>query len=349
MSTNSGQLDSSANIDSSSCKYFSLGPIAQNRSSATDHSIGDDDVIIEEIIEQTSEPITAANESQSNFSPSYTNIVQKDALDVYQVHSSQTNYTTYYDGLHDFNSTLDVKQTTTNIEAEDSCTQAQSQTNTFYPNWEELFNLWTRLNYQNAAHENAYDDYSHESFLQTTENAPVQKQIQFEPPSLHSKDNTSNCRHEEFALDISHIFQPNITTVPTHSLPIGTSISHLGEEFCDSSVVATGQLPPIGTPPTDTNMSQLTDVSQFSPPTFSIPTDSQNSCHPVTMFDSLMEDPQAQPPSLSSSCEGPCLDTPMWYTPPQTPPHPSSEINALDSQVSFPPDSLYVHGIVHDQ
>lgn len=132
MSTNNGQLDSSANIDSPSCKYFSLGPIAQNLSSATDHSIGDDDVIIEEIVEQTSEPITAANESQSNFSPSYTNIVQNDALDVCQEHSSQTNKATYYDGLHDFNSTLDVKQTTTNIEAEDSCTQAQSQTNKNY-------------------------------------------------------------------------------------------------------------------------------------------------------------------------------------------------------------------------
>ena len=135
-------------------------------------------------------------------------------------------------------------------------------------------------------------------------------------------------------------------------MPIGTSISHLGEEFCDSSVVVTAQLPPIGTPPTNTNMPQLTDVSQFSPPTFSIRTDSQDSCHschPVTMFDSVMEDPQAQPPSHSSSCEGPCLDTPMWYTPPQTPPHPSSEINALDSQVSFPPDSLYVPGIAHGQ
>lgn len=154
-----------------------MGPIAQNLSSATDHSIGDDDVTIEEIIEQTIEPINAANESQSNFSPSYTNIVQKDALDVCQAHSSQTSYTTHYDGLHDFNSTLDVKQTTTNIEAEDSCTQAQSQTNTFYPSWKELCNLWTSPNYQKAAHENAYDDYSHESFLQTTENEPVKNRF----------------------------------------------------------------------------------------------------------------------------------------------------------------------------
>lgn len=265
------------------------------------------------------------------------------------MHSFQTNCTTYYDGLHDFNSTLDVKQSTTNIEAEDSCTQAQSQTTTFYPNWEELCNLWTSPNYQKAAHENAYDDYPHESFLQTTENELVKKQIQFEPHSVHSNANSSNCRYEEFASDISHIFQPNTATVPTHSLQIGTSISHLGEEFSDSSMVATRQLPPIGTPPTNTNMSQLTDVSQFSPPTFSIPTDSQDSCHPFSMFYSLMEDPQVQLPSHSSSCEGHCLDTPMWYTPPQTPPHPSSEINALDSEVSFPPDSLYVHGIVHDQ
>lgn len=192
---------------------LSLGPIAQNLSPATDHSIGDDDVIIEEIIEQTSEPIIAANESQSNFSPSYTNIVQKDALDVCQVHSSQTNYTTHYDGLHDFNRTLDVKQSTTNIEAEDSCAQAQSQTTTFYPNWVELCNLWTSPNYQKAAHGNAYDDYCYESFLQTTENEPVKKQTEFEPHSLHSNDNSSNRRHEEFALDISHIFQPNTAIV----------------------------------------------------------------------------------------------------------------------------------------
>jgi len=114
-------------------------------------------------------------------------------------------------------------------------------------------------------------------------------------------------------------------------------------------VAATGLLPPICTPPTDTNMPDLNDVSQFNPPAFSIPTDSQDSCRAVTMFDSLMEEPQAQSPSHSSSGKGPCLDNPMWYTPPQTPPHPPSEINGLDSQVSFPLDSLYVHGVVQDQ
>ena len=37
-----------------------------------------------------------------------------------------------------------------------------------------------------------------------------------------------------------------------------------------------------------------------------------------------------------------------WYTPPQTPPFISSHVNAFDSQVHPPSDSLYVYGSIAD-
>ena len=79
-----------------------------------------------------------------------------------------------------------------------------------------------------TAHEDGYENFSHESFLQTTEHELVEQQIQFESLTLNSNDNSSDRRHEDFVLDISHLCQPNTATVPANSLPIDTLISHLG-------------------------------------------------------------------------------------------------------------------------